>query len=109
MPYRLTKRAAEARQRQLEAMRRGKDEARRRRPAPDAPPELPDLRLRITVERFDVAPPSSHVFELRSTRRVDTYAVWVDGTPWRRAGLTAVLEGIRKACPRMMSPRRLLP
>jgi hypothetical protein len=108
MPYRLTKRAAEARAMQLEAMRRGKDAARMRRPAPDAAPDLPDLRFRITVERLDVTPPQTHLIELRSTRRVDTYDVYVDGRLWRRCGLTKALEGIRKSCPRLMSPRRLL-
>lgn len=34
-------------------------------------------------------------------------AVFVDGQPRKHAGLTAVLEGLRKACPRVMSTRRL--
>ncbi len=75
------------------------------RPAPDYPPILTDLRMRITVERFDCGEPQRHVFALRGTERVDTYAVSVDGQPWRRAGITGVLEGIRKACPRLPSPR----
>jgi hypothetical protein len=66
--------------------------------------ELPDLRMRITVERFDLAEANRHIFELHSTRRVDTYRVTVDGKPWRLCGLSRVLEGLRKACPRMMSP-----
>lgn len=63
--------------------------------------------MRITVERFDLAAPERHEFEMRRTNRVDVYAVLVDGQPWKQAGLTAVLEGLRKACPRISSPRRL--
>jgi hypothetical protein len=102
--YRRTKKVHEARKRQLEAMRRGKDRARMLRPSPECPPMLPDLRMRITVERFDFGE-ERHVFEMRKTNRVDTYHVCVDGQPWKRAGLTGVLEGIRKACPRALSPR----
>jgi hypothetical protein len=103
MPYRRTKKYSAER---LEAMRRGKDRARQERPAPDCPPELPELRMRITVERFD-AGEERHVFELRRTRRVDVYLVSVDGRLWKSAGLTAVLEGLRKACPRVTSMRAL--
>ena len=71
------------------------------RPAPDYPAPLPELRMRITVERFDFGA-DSHVFELRRTNRVDTYAVTVDGEPWVRAGLSVVLAGLRKACPRVL-------
>jgi len=60
--------------------------------------------MRITVERFDVGG-ETHVFELRRTRRVDVYAVTVDGQPWKRCGLSEVLAGLRKATPRMLSPR----
>lgn len=75
-------------------------------PAPDYPIELPEVRMRIVIERFDMATPERHEFELHRTNRVDVYAVLVDGKPWKRAGLTAVLEGLRKACPRVMSTRR---
>lgn len=75
-------------------------------PAPDYPVALPEVRMRIIVERFDLDSPERHEFELRSTNRVDVYAVMVDGKLWKRAGLTAVLEGLRKACPRVMSMRR---
>jgi hypothetical protein len=101
--YRRTRKYDAAR---LEAMRRGKDAARLARPAPDYPAPLPELRMRITVERFDFAG-ERHVFELRRTRRVDVYAVTVDGQPWQRCGLSAVLAGLRKACPRVSSPRSL--
>ena len=87
----------------LEAMRRGKDRARMERPAED-PPELPDLRMRITIERFDFGE-ETHIFELRRTNRVDQYAVLVDGKPWKRSGLSGVLEGLRKSLPRVLSAR----
>lgn len=88
-------------------MQRGRSQARMDQPAPDYPAELPQVRMRITVERFDTAQQERHEFELRRTNRVDVYAVLVDGKPWKHAGLTAVLEGLRKACPRVMSTRRL--
>lgn len=87
-------------------MQRGRAQNRMTQPAPDYPADLPDVRMRITVERYDMAAPERHEFELRRTNRVDVYAVLVDGKPWKRAGLTAVLEGLRKACPRVMSARR---
>lgn len=103
MTYRRTKKYSAAR---LEAMRRSKEAARLARPAPDYPAPLPELRMRITVERFDFGL-DVHVFELRRTNRVDVYAVTVDGKPWQRAGLSAVLAGLRKACPRVASPRAM--
>lgn len=76
-------------------------------PSPDYPRELPDLRMRITVERFDVAEPERHIFELCRSRRVDQYNVTIDGRPWATCGLSLVLAGLRKATPRMLSERRL--
>lgn len=101
MTYRRTVKYSAAR---LEAMRRGRERARMDRPAPDYPAELPELRMRITVERFDCGG-ETHVFELRKTRRVDVYAVTVDGKAWKACGLSGVLEGLRKATPRMLSTR----
>ena len=62
--------------------------------------------MRITVERFDFGE-ELHVFELRKSSRVDQYRVTVDGTPWAVCGLSAVLAGLRKALPRVASPRAL--
>jgi hypothetical protein len=104
MAYRRTRKYSAER---LRAMQAGKERARMARAAPDYPADLPDLRMRITVERMDLAESEVHVFELRRSRRVDQYRVLVDGQPWRVAGLSAVLEGIRKSCPRMMSARAL--
>lgn len=101
MTYRRTRKYSAAR---LEAMLRGRERARMERPAPEYPAELPDLRMRITVERFDIGV-EQHVFTLRRTLRVDVYEVFVDGRPWARCGLSGVLEGLRKACPRRLSTR----
>lgn len=102
MTYRRTKKYSAER---LRAMREGKARARLGRQADERAPELPELRLRITVERFDAGPPSRHVFELMRSPRIDQYRVLVDGQPWRVAGLSAVLEGLRKATPRLLSER----
>ncbi len=102
--YRRTKKTSESRKRQIEAMRRGKDRARMEREAPDYPQPLPELRMRITVERFDFGR-EAHTFELLRSRRVDQFRVLVDGKPWTVAGLARVLEGIRKATPRVLSDR----
>lgn len=104
--YRRTKKANAARSEQLAAMRAAKERKRLEREPPAYPEELPDLRMRITVERLDFTP-TVHVFELRKTRRVDVYDIHVDGQPWKRGGLTAALEGLRKACPRVLSARAL--
>lgn len=104
--YRRTKKATAARQTQLAAMRAAKERKRLERDPPAYPADLPDVRMRITVERLDFGH-ESHVFELRKTRRVDVYDIHVDGQPWKRGGLTAALEGLRKACPRVASARAL--
>jgi hypothetical protein len=102
MAYRRTKKYSAER---LRAMRNGKERARLDRPYDDREPELPELRLRITVERFDAGPPSRHVFDLLRSPRIDQYSVFVDGQAWRIAGLSAILEGLRKATPRLLSRR----
>ena len=101
--YRRTRKYNDERKRQTQATR---ERNRVESAAPAYPAELPDLRMRITVERLDFGR-EVHVVELRRTRRVDVYAVTIDGKPWRRAGLAAVLDGIRKACPRVASARAL--
>ena len=102
MTYRRTKKYTAER---LRAMREGKARACLARPAKERAPDLPEMRLRITVERFDVGLPSTHVFTLLRSRRIDQYRVLVDGQPWRVVGLSAVLEGLRKATPRRLSER----
>lgn len=100
--YRRTSKYTAERQRRAQATR---DRKRLDGPAPAYPAELPELRMRITVERFDAGKPSLHVFELLRSRRIDQYRVVVDGTPWRVTGLAGVLEGLRKATPRLLSER----
>lgn len=102
MAYRRTKKYDAHR---LAAMRAARDRNRMSRPAPDYPPPLPDLRLRITVERFDPGAVGTHVFDLRKSGRCDQYRVFVDGEPWQVAGLARVLAALRKATPRMLSER----
>ena len=102
--YRRTSKYSAARQ---AAMQRGRAKANMDKPAPDYPHDLPEVRMRIIVERFDFGEPVRHEFELHRTNRVDVYAVLIDGKPGKHAGLTAVLEGLRKACPRVMSRRRI--
>lgn len=107
MSYRTTRKQRQQwnadRQRRAQETR---DRNRMERPAPDYPATLPDVRMRIVVERFDFGH-ERHEFELRRTSRVDVYAVLIDGKPWKRAGLSTVLEGLRKACPRVASARTM--
>lgn len=106
MPYRpLTKRQRDARARKLEAMRRGKDRARMERPAPGRAPDLPELRREVVVIDYDTGQPIMHTLRMYRTRRVDTYRIEADGQPWKRGGWSAALEGLRKAYPRVPSPR----
>ena len=102
MAYLRTRKYSAAR---LAAMKAGKDRARLDRPAPDYPELLPELRMRIVVERFDSGEPERHEFTLLRSRRVDVYRVMVDGQPWATCGLSRVLEGLRKATPRRLSDR----
>jgi hypothetical protein len=88
------------------AQKRGPRGGRTQRDPVDAPHDLPDLRIRIVIERFDFGA-ERHEFELRRSRRVDSYRVYVDGQPWRVCGLSRVLEGLRKATPRVLGPRNL--
>jgi hypothetical protein len=106
MTYRRTRKAAAARAERLAAMRAAKEAKRLNSEPPAYPAPLPEVRMRITVERLDFGR-DVHVFELHKTNRVDVYAITVDGQPWKRGGLTAALEGLRKACPRVASERAL--
>lgn len=101
MSYRRSRKYSAERLKRMQVVR---DRTRMAEPAPDYPQPLPDLRMRITVERFDFGT-EAHTFELRRTRRCDQYAVVVDGKPWKVVGLSGVLEGLRKAMPRALSER----
>lgn len=102
--YRRTKKYEAMRSERQAKARSMHDRNRMYGPAPDYPHALPDLRMRITVERFDFGH-DSHTFEMHRTGRVDRYAVKVDGKPWKVSGLSGVLEGLRKAMPRVLSER----
>ncbi len=89
----------------LEAMRRGKDRARMAREPRGLPPELPELRRVVTITDYDSGAPITHELHLMRSRRVDSYRVACDGVLWRTAGWSAVLAMLRKAYPRVPSPR----
>jgi hypothetical protein len=101
----LNRRQQEARARKLEAMQRGKDRARMERPAPGRAPDLPELRREVLVIDHDGPEPVTHTLHLYRTRRVDTYRIEADGKPWKCGGWSAALVGLRKAYPRVPSPR----
>lgn len=97
MAFRKTRRSKET----LSRMKAGKDAARMARPAPDYPPELPELRRRLIVEDFDFEH-RTHVLEFYKTSRVDCFRVMVDGKEWKkRIGWSKALEGLRKSLPRV--------
>ena len=100
-----TKRQQEARARKLDAMRRGKDRARMAREPQARMPDLPLVRRRVVVTDFDSGHPVEHTLELRRSRRVDSYAVYADGQPWKVCGWSKVCEGLRKSHQRLPSPR----
>lgn len=91
--------------RRLEALRRGRDRANASKPERGYPPTLPELRREVIVIDFDAGEPVTHTLHLYRTRRVDTYRIEADGQPWKCGGWTAALAGLRKAYPRVPSPR----
>lgn len=68
-------------------------------------PELPHLRREVVVTDYDTGRPVSHTLRLFRTKRVDTYEIHADGKPWCRGGWSVCLVGLRKAYPRVPSPR----
>jgi hypothetical protein len=100
-----TRRQQETQARKLEAMRRGRDRARMAREPEGRAPELPHLRREVIVIDYDSGEPVAHTLHLYRTRRVDTYRVEADGKPWKCCGWSAALAGLRKAYPRVPSPR----
>ncbi len=101
----LTKHQRAVRDRKLDAMRRGRDRARMARPLEGRAPDLPELRREVIVIDYDSGRPITHTLHLYRTRRVDTYRIEADGKPWRCGGWSAALVGLRKAYPRVPSPR----
>lgn len=105
MYRKLNRRQLEAQARKIEAMRRGKERSRMARPMRGRPPDLPLLRREVVVIDYDTPTPSTHTLRLYRTNRVDTYRIEADGKPWKRAGWSACLVGLRKAYQRLPSPR----
>lgn len=67
----------------------------------------PKLRRRITIEDFDGVEQCTHVVELFRTSRIDSYRAVIDGHDWKpRIGWSRVLDGLRRALPRLASPMR---
>lgn len=97
MPYRKTRRSQE----QLARMRAARDRTRMAAPAPDYPPDLPDLRRRIIVIDYDFGE-RIHTLDLYRTNRVDCYRVVADGVEWKkRIGWSKILAGLRMSMPRV--------
>lgn len=68
----------------------------------------PKLRRRITIEDFDGAEQRTHVVELFRTARIDSYRAVIDGAEWKaRIGWSRVLDGLRRAMPRLASQRNI--
>lgn len=101
-----SKRQLEARARKREAMRLGKERAAMARPAQGRMPDLPNLRREVIVTDYDSGKPVTHTLHLYKTRRVDSYRCEADGKPWKdRIGWSEALAKLRKAFPRLPSPR----
>lgn len=91
--------------RQLDAMKRGRELAAMAREPRGRAPDLPELRREVIVIDYDSGQSVTHTLHLYRTSRVDTYRIDADGKPWKRGGWSACLVGLRKAYPRVPSPR----
>jgi hypothetical protein len=100
-----SKRQQEAQARKLEAMRRGRERAALAREPRGRMPDLPLVRRTVVVTDYDSGQPVAHTLELRRSSRVDSYAVFADGQPWKVCGWSRVCEGLRKSHVRLPSPR----
>lgn len=91
----------------IERLARGRAAREKRRMEghhPDFSPELPELRRLIEITDFDTGTPITHRIELYRSNRIDCYNVVVNGNLWkRRIGWSKILEGLRKALPRLRS------
>lgn len=111
--YRRTRKYQESRAAQAKrqrAQRITKDQARltliAKKSPPDYPSQLPDLRFKITFERFDFGH-EKHVLEGHKTRRVDLLRWVADGKPMASCGLSKALALARKSMPRVLSERAI--
>lgn len=87
----------------MEAARAARERKRLEGDAPDyCNHVLPELRREIIVIDHDFGTVTHHM-ELYKTGRVDTYRIEVDGKPWKQAGWSKAVEGIRKSFLRVKS------
>ncbi len=64
--------------------------------------DLPALRRVIEITDYDSGSPVTHRIELYRIDRIYCYNVNIDRKPWKqRIGWSRILEGLRKALPRM--------
>ena len=95
--YRRREKGSKKYNERLARAREARERKRLEAPAPDYPPELPELRREIVVRDFDFGE-VEHVICLYRANRVDCYRVEVDGKcVARRMGWSRVLELLRKA------------
>ena len=78
-------------------MRAAKERIRLESPAPDYPPELPELRRIVIIIDFDFGK-TVNIIKLFKTNRIDCYRAEAGGKVWKeKIGWAKVLEGIRKS------------
>ena len=78
-------------------MQRSRERARMERPAPEYPPELPELRREIIIRDYDFGL-VEHKLEMFRTSRRDCYRVVADGVEWKkRMGWSRVMAAARKS------------
>ena len=83
------------------AMQAGRERARLSRPAPEYPPDLPDLRRELIIRDHDHGT-IEHKIEMFKTSRRDCYRIVADGVEWkRRMGWSKALEAVRKSLVRV--------
>lgn len=88
--------------------RAAREEKRIRGIHPEYPPELPTSipkrRRLIKITDYDTGIPITHQIALYRSHRIDCYHVYINGELWkRRIGWSKVLEGLRKALPRLQN------
>lgn len=85
----------------LAMMREAKERKRLEGPAPDYPPDLPQLRRRVIVIDYDFGR-VVHRIDLYKSDRIDCYRAVADGVPWKaRIGWAKILETMRKSFTRV--------
>jgi len=85
-----------AQSRKMANMRTAKEQKRLEGPAPEYPPNLPNLRRKIVITDYDFGE-ITHTIELYRTGRIDQYRAVADGKPWKsRIGWAEAEEELRK-------------